>query len=345
MKKLLLGACMAMVLGAGFVYAESEVWQQGGLATNQVSKGTATAQKTLTYALAAMGLAANTLSIVASLIPQGIPGVVTTEDGQVGSAVMGGNVTWGFNFDFLGLALDGILLNDAMTKKATLSEPIPELEASARQIGSKDELEGECDGDETGTCNEMNATLDSTDVYVSTLKNVGLEALEDVAGSVLKTPAELIGAASVIQTGFGSEAVDSDQKKTSGAYVPGSIQDYLPDYPDPYKGGAYVTNPTGQVTHTEADLEKIRLRRQAHFQYIGTAGVARADIGTAVARTEHSVDSDLSRFAGSGASVIANIKVLSGLDLTLSQRLNLLNMLQGQQVSNDAASALQYVEE
>ena len=100
-----------------------------------------------------------------------------------------------------------------------------------------------------------------------------------------------------------------------------------------------------KVQRTEMETANITTRKKAHLQLNGTAGVARADLGATVARSERAIDPELTKFVGSGDGVIANIKVLCGLDLTLSQRLNLLNMLQGQQVANDAAMALQFVED
>jgi len=372
MKKLLAGICAALLLISSVSYAEESsgggskdaggkgksvrvkdmkasgpTWQQGGLSTNQVSSGNAKAQEVMTKALAAMGLISNVWTFLAAMTPFAIvDGVaVPGKPPRTGFFAAGTATTWGLNFDLMGAALDAVLLNDAMHKKAVLSEPIKELEATTRQIGSRADLEAECEESEEGeTCNEVNATLDGTEVYISTLKNVGLEALEDVAGSVLKTPAELIGAGRVIQTGFGSEDENySGSSTTSSTNI--NWTNAITDFPDPITLSSGGTTTQKKVTHSEADLEKIRLRRQAHYQFMGTAGVARADLGASVARSERAAFDRLSKYVGSGAGLVANIKVLSGLDLTLTQRLNLLNMLQGQQVSNDAAAALQYVEE
>ena len=381
MKKLLVGVCAALLLMSNLSYAGSdssssnsssnsssssdskkggtgkdvrlkdmkangETWQQGGLSSNQVSDSTAKVQKGMTQALAIMGLASNSMTLLASVTPYILMVPVVSAVTKLWSWIPTGTaLTFGLNIDLMGAALDGLLLYDAINKEAVLSEPIPELEATTRMIGSAEDLETECEDSEDGeTCNEVNATLDGTEVYISTLKNVGLEALEDVAGSVLKTAAELIGAGTVIQTGFGSEDENySTSTSTTSSTIDwkNAITDY-PDSPTITSGGSTTIK---KVTHSEADLAKIRLRRQAHYQYTATAGVARADLGASVARSERSAFSRLSSYIGSGDGIVANIKVLSGLDLTLTQRLNLLNMVQGQQVSNDAAAALQYVEE
>ena len=76
----------------------------------------------------------------------------------------------------------------------------------------------------------------------------------------------------------------------------------------------------------------------------GTAGVARADLGTTVAVASQKQNDSLASHIGSGNGVIANIKILAGLDLALAQRLNLLNMIYGQQAANEAAIELQHLE-
>ena len=87
------------------------------------------------------------------------------------------------------------------------------------------------------------------------------------------------------------------------------------------------------------------LRKLGHLQLTGTAGVARSDLGITVAVAEQKMFDKLKEYVGSGGSLTANVKVLCGLDLTLAQRLNLLNMLYGQQAANEAASALQLLED
>ena len=74
-----------------------------------------------------------------------------------------------------------------------------------------------------------------------------------------------------------------------------------------------------------------------------TAGAVVA--GTVVAGAERDQYGRLSSYVGSGKGLVANVKVLCGLDLTLAQRLNLLNMLYGQQAANEAAAALQQLED
>ena len=334
----------------------SNAWQVGGLSTNQTSSGMADAQKAMTYALATLGLVSNAATFTSAMMGVGFPGVVVSEGAwpvippTAGVGVDGTATTWFWNTDFMGVALDGTLLYDSMHKKAVLSEPVKDLEATSRNIGSPEDLEGECEGDTTGECNETNAILDGSEVHVSTLKNVGLEALEDVAGSVLKTPAELIAAAPYIQTGFGSEVSGADLSAAVGMKTKkGGIIDWskcITDYPDDASHCGEMMGSEGETEgHSQEDLEKIRLRRQAHLQYMGTAGVARADMGATVARSEQAAFDRLSKYVGSGGGVTANVKVLTGLDLTLTQRINMLNMLLGQEVSTEAAIALQYLEE
>jgi len=319
------------------------------LATNNVSKGTAKAQEAVTMALAAWGVASNTIATVATLIPFTIPGFICSKT-PVPVCIfppMGGATGYGLNTDFMGAALDGMLLHDAMTKNAKWSEDIPELQAQIRQIGGIEDLEGECEDDKEGTCNATNATLNGTEVYVTTLKNVGLEALKDVSGSLLITTAQLIDAAPTIQKGFGSEVdgIDTSQsigKKTTSGVILWS--DYLPDSDDNTTSGGTRQTTITKIERTDQEIKDISDRKLAHLQLTGTAGVARADLGATVARSEQEAFDRLSSYVGSGDGLIANIQVLSGLDLTLAQRLNLLNMLQGQQVANDAAMALQFVE-
>ena len=354
LKKTINFVCAGALLGSisflPMMPARAEgTWQQGGLATNNVSEGTAKKQKNISQALAWWGILTNSIATIATFIPFTIPGFVCSKTSVPVCIIppMGGATGYGFNTDFAGIALDGMLLHDAMNKSAKWSEDIPELEAQIRQIGSAADLEGECEGDEEGGCNETNATLDGTEVHIKALKNVGLEALEDVAGSVLTTPAELIGAAPVIQKGFGSEADGVDTSKSIGKKTSTGVivySDYLTDYgSDPTNLGTRTTT-TVKKERTEQEVQDISNRKLAHLQLTGTAGVARADLGATVARSEKDAFDRLSSYVGSGDGLIANIKVLAGLDLTLAQRLNLLDMLQGQQVANDAAMALQFVE-
>ena len=78
---------------------------------------------------------------------------------------------------------------------------------------------------------------------------------------------------------------------------------------------------------------------------MGTAGVARADLGITVAASERADNGTLFSYVGSGGDLTGNLKVLVGLDLILTLRLNLFNMIYGQQTSNEAAMALQYLAE
>ncbi len=339
-----------MLMPVSSAWAEG-TWQKGGLATNQVSGGTAKAQKTITDVLAYWGLLSNSILFATSWIPiHFLPGIVCTWATIIPACrayLAGGSTQHGLNIDVAGAALDGVLLYDAMHKKAVWSEDIPNLEAQIRQIGSAADLEQECEDDEEGSCNATNATLDKTEVYIKTLKNVGLEAIEDVAGSILKTPTELISAGPYIQEGFGSEVEGIDVSKSVGKKTSsGTIlwSDYLPDENDNTTNNGTRTTTAVKKERTETELNDIKDRKLAHLQLTGTAGVARADMGATVARSEKAAFDRLSSYVGSGDGLIANIKVLTGLDLTLSQRLNTLNMLQGQQVANDAASALQFVE-
>lgn len=317
--------CASALLGATLltpVFSVAETWQQGGLSSNQVSGHTANVQKNFARTMQWIGLISSTISLFTPW--------------------------WAINVDFFGNALDYKLWQDAKHRKASWSEPIPQLEAAIRQMGSRADLEGECEGEEEGeTCNEVNATLDHTEVHIQTLKNVGLEALEDVAGSVLISPAELIAAAPTIQTGFGTEIEGALDPSASAGTLTSSgtvyFSDHLTDYgSDGTNLGTRTTTRTTN-TRTEAETQNIRDRKLAHLQLTGTAGVARADLGATVARSERAAFGRLSSYIGSGDGLIANIKVLCGLDLTLTQRLNTLNMLQGQQVANEAASALQFV--
>lgn len=273
-----------------------DTWQTGGASTNRVSDGTAKVQQTWTYISSAFGLVTSVLSMISPY--------------------------WALNFDVCGIVLDAVLLNDAKHRKGKLSEEIPELTAAVREIGDSEEKEGECEDDDTGECNELNAKQDKTQVHVATLQNVGLEALEDVAGSVLIEPEELSAAstATVIKEGFGTSTVETTVKVNG-------------------------EETTQTRTLTEDERSKMDLRKLGHLQLTGTAGVARSDLGITVAKAEQNMFDSLWDYVGSGQSLIANIKVLCGLDLTLAQRLNLLNMLYGQEAANEAASALQLLQD
>lgn len=268
-------------------------WQTGGLSTNSVSGTTAEVQKYWSYLATGLGAFNSSFAIM-------------THDNTL-------------NEDAFGIVLDAVLLNDAQHRKGHLSEEIPELEAAVRNLGTSEGLEGECVGDTLGNCNEVNAKLNETELYVSTLKNVGLEALADISGTVLIEPEELIAAAPYIQAGFGSTTIQTTTK-VDGQEV------------------------TEARTLTEDETQKIGTRRLGHLQLTGTAGVARADLGTTVAVASQKQNDSLASHIGSGNGVIANIKILAGLDLALAQRLNLLNMIYGQQAANEAALELQHLE-
>lgn len=316
MKQVINLFCATALLGATILTPvsgwaeEGGTWQQGGLATNQTSSNMQNVQKYMAQAMATFSL----INAVSSMfmIPYWNP----------------------LNFDPLGIYLNYKLYDDAKHRHYQLSDEIPELQAAIRQMGSAADLMA-CEGEEGETCDEVNATLDRTSVHVNTLKNVGLEALEDVSGDLLDTTAELIAAAPYIQAGFGAESEAFDAT-TNLPNVNLSAED---------KKKLEEEMKKAQTTRTETELSNIQVRKKAHLQKMGTAGVARADLGATVAASEKAIDKDLSSFVGSGDGLIANIKVVCGLDLTLSQRLNLVNMLQGQQVANDAAMNLQFVEE
>lgn len=319
---LLMGATLLTPVSGALAEEEGGTWLQGGQATNQPSKKAAEIQKQYTRIAQTAGIIFNTIALITPY--------------------------WAINVDFFGITLDAMLLHDAKHRKAKWGEEIPpELQAAIRQIGDRSDLEGECEGDAEGTCNEVNATLDETEVHVLTLKNVGLEALEDVSGSLLITPEQLISAAPVIQEGFGTKTQNdlnaSVKKNPSSGVI--YWNDYVsdPGQEETKKGTRQAAG--GQtVAVTEEERKNWGQRKLAHLQLSGTAGVARADMGATVAASERANFERLSSYVGSGAGVIANIKVLCGLDLTLAQRLNMLNMLYGQQAVNEAASALQLVD-
>ena len=354
LSKTIKGLCAGALLGSTVMMPLSSLhaegtWQQGGLATNNVSTGTAKTQQAISTGLAIYGTLMNVAATAVAFAPITIPGLIFCKDGVIFlclTPLMTGYTGWGFNTDAFGIATDALALHDAMTKKAVWSEDPGEYQAQIRQIGSAADLEQECEGGEEG-CNATNATLDGTEVHIKTLKNVGLEALEDVAGSVLTTPGELIGAAPVIQQGLGSEVEGIDVSQSAGKKTASGVilwSDYFPDATDNTTSGGTRTTMVQKPEKTEKEIKAADDRKLAHLQLTGTAGVARADMGATVARSEKAAFDRLSSYVGSGDGLIANIKVLTGLDLTLSQRLNMLNMLQGQQVANEAASALQFVE-
>ena len=293
-----------MLLGATFwtpiAWAEGTVYQ-GGAATNTTSEGVQKAQ-------------ANVAKIL------GIFGMVSGATVAIAKMIVG---LWGLNLDALGITMDALLLSDAKSKKGEWNKDLEPLQATARNIGGLEDLEAGCEGEdgvaiESSICNALNANLDKTEVHVQTLVNTGLEALEDVSGSVLTTPEELLSARPYIEYGFGT--TDTPGETTDG------------------------TDGTETATVSDEQKKQQETRRKAHLQKVGTAGVARADLGSTVAVSEREISGKLSEFVGSGATLMVNTKILAGLDLTLAQRLNLLNMMQGEQVANEAAAALQVIE-
>lgn len=362
-KKLLMSALLLCTVSGGVMVAvaeEGEVWQQGGLATNQVSSGTAKAQAALSVAMATYGLWDSTISFIQAHTPISVPSAVVPPLAPPRVYPFTGTANFGLNHDLAGASLDLLQLYDAHTKKAQWTQDIPELQAQIRNIGGLGDIEAECEeikksgGTGGFFCNMVSATLDGTEVHVSTLKNVGLEALEDVAESPLTQAEELIGANPVIQAGFGTKTAELQEQTTNTEKSNSTVvwSDYITDFGTSMKsafsdysvfGGSSNSSSTTQMS--EEEKRKADFRRKAHIQMVGTAGVARADLASSLAASEKAQFERLSSYIGSGGGhVIANTKVLVSLDLTLAQRLNLLNMVQGQQVANEAASALQMVE-
>ena len=175
--------------------------------------------------------------------------------------------------------------------------------------------------------------LDETEVHVASLNNSGLPALADPSGTVLKKADEIVGAMPTIQDGFGTTS-DGGTTKIKGAdgkeiEIPTST------------AGASGVNPSDL---SEAELLKVQKNRKVvHLQKTATAGIARSYLMRTVAADQKNFANTMKSYVGTGKSESANIKVLTGLDLGLAQRLNTANMVQGQQVANDAAAALMEV--
>ncbi len=322
---------------------EGVVWQQGGLSTNQLSStGNAAAetQKAFSLVAAAASLYANTQLAVMSMVVSIKPSVITAFGPTMipplagplppvpMAYVLSGPITHGWNTDIPGVAIDALSYYDATDRKARWSDETREEEAVTRNMGGGEFMKATCwkEGDKENpkvVCDNDKATLAETNLHVATLENAGLEALEDVSETVLKKPEELVAATPYIQQGFNGMADVAEKDLPNGM----SYDEYM----------AAVRSANAD------DFAKIDKRRKAHLQYTGITGVARADLGATVAKAEKNRHKDMQDFVGTGDGPIANAKVLSSLTLAVAQRLNVLNMLQGQQTANEAAAALQLV--
>ena len=226
-----------------------------------------------------------------------------------------------WNTDLASLIVDGVNLSKAGERETEWKGLNDHYQAAVRKIGGMEELAEE-------GAEEM--FLDETEVHVASLENTGLPALADSSGTVLKTAEEIIGAMPAIQDGFGSTSNDSTTKVKG----PDGKEIEVPTS----AAGTSGVNPSDL---SEAELLKVQKnRRTVHLQKTATAGIARSYLMRTVAADESNFANTMKSYVGSGKSESANIKVLTGLDLSLAQRLNAVNMVQGQQVANDAAAAL-----
>jgi len=236
-----------------------------------------------------------------------------------------------WNFDVPSIAVDIYVYIDNKKKTAKLSEDIPELTAAVREIGDGEALEDDI----------AEKMFDPQEVEILTLKNVGLEALKGVDGDTVPVSlTEILSSTGAIQTGFGTMTggVPSSVITSVCGQLTGALRTQCEDSAAATNSGQTATiNSTQRQEHTK--------RRLAHLQMTGTAGVTRADMATALVAAGREDEDTLISYIGGGSDLVGNAKVLAGLDLILAQRLNLLNMIQGQQAANDAAMALQYVHE
>ena len=227
-----------------------------------------------------------------------------------------------WNTDLASVAVDVYNLTKAGEREVKWKGLKDTYQAAVRKIGGIEE-------EETEDTEAM--FLDETEVHVAAMENSGLPALADSSGKVLKSVDEIKGALPAIQDGFGTtSSSNSTVTLPDGSTVDTSVA-----------AGASGVNPAG-LTETElSDVQKNR--REVHLQKTATAGIARSYLMRVVATSQRLFADTMKRYVGSGKSESANIKVLTGLDLGLSQRLNTLNMVQGQQVANEAADALRSI--
>lgn len=235
------------------------------------------------------------------------------------------------NLDVAAIAVDLYIRLDSEKKHWELSDDVDQLQAAVREIGGSEELEDEI----------AEKMFDPQGVEILTLKNVGLEALEGVGGSSAPiTFEEILSAAGLIQQGF---------KTSFGGLSASTISSACSQFTGEQRTQCeqYASSGVASASSSMTDEQRSEYikRRTAHLQYTGTAGATRADMSTGLVAAGRADEETLFSYIGAGETLIGNTKVLAGLDLILAQRLNLFNMLQGQQTANEAAIALQFVQE
>ena len=100
-----------------------------------------------------------------------------------------------------------------------------------------------------------------------------------------------------------------------------------------------------KIGWTDADQQIYRERRRLHKQKTALTGVTKAELFQSASATDNSEAriEQLKSYVGKGESLVAQVKIMAGLELELAGRLNTLNAVQANTLAVDAAAALEYV--
>ena len=272
---------------------------------------------------------------------------------SLGLAVGSGTFTW-FNMDISSYVLDALEI--ALYKKRKVHwKGLPEkLQANQRLIGSFEDLESYQASQEYAT---------ETDVHAMALTTTGIEALFDGESASTETlqPAVVTSAAmtAAIHEQFGTPELDDaeDSAASNSTSTETTTTSSDPSVPSPDSSDEdeeeepIDPNSTAQMQYklregySQEQKDLHRKRRIINKQKTALTGVAKAELLQSASATDNSKKrmEQLESFVGRGESLMAQVKILGGLELELGGRLNLLDAVQSNTLAVDAASALLHV--
>ncbi len=246
--------------------------------------------------------------------------------------------TGSFNIDIAGALVDAAAIwvtSESGTEWKGLEDG---LQAAVRKIGEAEDLQ------ESGV---EEAFVDKSEILVESLDTAGLEALEDPSGNIPKTLDEIISSPAKIQDAFGTVSVSQLQSGSSNGSNSGSNTNSGSNGTSTTTVPSNTNLQTGvnpeNLTAEELDLLRAR-RREAHLQKVATAGAARAHLMKVIAKREKEAVEKMKE-VGKADGLVANVKLVTADDLYLGQLQNTMNSVLGQEVANEAAAALQSIEE
>lgn len=237
----------------------------------------------------------------------------------------------------------------------------PELQAQQRLIGGFEDLE---------SYQESKGFLTDTDVHAMAVTNTGIEALYDNA-DVPTDPATYSTSAmtTLIQTQFGTPWIGADTEEdtsaaealeakkeaarkaaieeanSQGRYatqaeIDAAVAAAIAGMSD--AKGTEAMQDSLRAQYSDEDKAKQKARREIHHQKTTIGGVAKAELFQQVVATDNHKTrlKALEGYVGKGESLSGQAKIYGALELELSNRLNMLNVVQGNLLAVESANAL-----